>query len=185
MVCERLRPVRPTLVFGILERDGDAFYNSAVVVHRGELLGVYRKTHLFSAEAEIFTPGRGFPVFKMHGICFGLNICYDTRFPDAALAVRAQGAQVLLVPAQNMMRRESAAKWKDLHNTVRRIRVEETGMWLVSADVTGERDADRVGWGPTSAMDPTGRIVAQVPLDAPGTVTVQIAASSTFSNPIA
>jgi 5-aminopentanamidase len=121
----------------------------------------------------------------MHGICFGLNICCDTRFPDAALAVRARGARVLLVLAQNMMRHESALRWKDTHSTVRRIRAEETGMWLISADVTGERDPQRIGWGPTSVIDPGGRVVAQVPLDAPGTVNVQIEASSTFSKPIA
>jgi 5-aminopentanamidase len=184
-IRERLRQVRPALVFGMLERAGGSLFNSAVVVDRGELRGVYRKTHLTAAEAEIFMPGREFPVFNMHGICFGLNICYDTRFPDAALAVRAQGAQVLLVLAQNMMRHESALRWKDTHSTVRRIRAEETGMWLISADVTGERDPQRIGWGPTSVIDPGGRVVAQVPLDAPGTVTVQIAASSSFSKPIA
>jgi predicted amidohydrolase len=63
----------------------------------------------------------------MHGICFGLSSCHDTRLPDAALAVRAQGAQILLVLAQNMMRHESALRWKDTHSTVRRIRAEETG----------------------------------------------------------
>ena len=37
-------------------------------------------------------------------------------------------------------------------------------MWLVSADVTGERGRDYVGYGPTSVMDPTAEVVAQVPL---------------------
>jgi predicted amidohydrolase len=34
------------------------------------------------------------------------NICHDTQFAEAAAAVAAQGARLLLVPAQNMMRRD-------------------------------------------------------------------------------
>jgi hypothetical protein len=29
-----------------------------------------------------------------------------------------------------------------------------TGLWLVSADVTGERDESRIGLGPTCVVDP-------------------------------
>jgi hypothetical protein len=47
---------------------------------------------------------------------------------------------VLLVPAQNMMGRDKAVWWQDRHNEIRTRRVRETGMWLVSADVTGQRD---------------------------------------------
>jgi predicted amidohydrolase len=101
---------------------------------------------------------------------FGINICYDTKFAGAAAAVATQGAQLLLVPAQNMMRREAAKRWKDLHNPIRAERVRETGMWLVSADVTGERDEHRIGYGPTSVINPRAEIQAQVPLMTTGMV---------------
>lgn len=180
-ILRRLIGVRPALVFGVLERRGGEFFNSAVVVKGGRLLGVYRKTHLYGSELTVFSPGRSAPVFDVDGVRFGINICYDTRFPAAAAAVADQGAQVLLVPSQNMMPRERARQWQDRHNEIRRERVRETGMWLVSADVTGERGTDRIGLGPTCAIDPSGTVVAQVPLGSPGLVTVQIPASSTFS----
>ena len=41
-------------------------------------------------------------------------------------------------------------------------RVYETGMWLVSADVTGRRDPTRVGLGPTCVTNPAGTVVTQV-----------------------
>lgn len=68
---------------------------------------------------------------------FGINVCYDTRFAEAAAPLPAQGARLLLVAAQNMMRRPAATYWKDRHHQVRAERVRETGMWLVSADITG------------------------------------------------
>jgi 5-aminopentanamidase len=78
------------------------------------------------------------------------------------------------VPAQNMMRRQAAEEWKHRHNQIRAERVRETGMWLVSADVTGERGDTHVGFGPTSVMDPSADVVAQVPLMETGMVIAQI-----------
>ncbi len=162
-VLTRLSVIKPVLVFGLIEEDNSRYYNSAVVVSQGSLLGSYRKTHLVTGEST-FDSGRSFPVFDMHGIRLGINICYDTQFASAAAAVAAQGAQVLLVAAQNMMRRDNAEHWKDLHHQIRAQRVRETGMWLISADVTGERDEHRIGYGPTSVINPEAEVVAQVPL---------------------
>jgi hypothetical protein len=49
-------------------------------------------------------------------------------------------------------------------------------MWLVSSDVTGARDAERVGWGPTSVINPRGEVVAQVPLMEVGLVAADVPA---------
>src|SRR5689334_21017166 len=106
-VLRRLAPLRQTIVLGVLERQGPRFFNTAVVIAGGRVVTAYRKVHLTAGEA-IFTPGSGYPVFDVGGVRFGLNICYDVRFPRAAAAVAIQGGQVLLAPSQNMMRRENA-----------------------------------------------------------------------------
>ena len=58
--------------------------------------------------------------------------------------------------------------WRPRHALVGSERARETGMWLVRADVTGERDANRIALGPTCVIDPAGRILAQVPVGAVG-----------------
>jgi predicted amidohydrolase len=136
-------------------------------------VGGYRKRFLTGGES-VFTPGDASPVFDCNGVRFGINICYDTRFPPAATAVAAGGAQMLLVPAQNMMRRDNALRWQDRHNQIRTQRVHETGMWLVSADVTGERDSTRIGLGPTCAINPAGQVVIQVPAGTTGMAIAEI-----------
>ncbi len=50
----------------------------------------------------LFQAGDAYPIFNMNGINCGINICYDTNFPEAAHAVAAQGARVLLVPSQEV-----------------------------------------------------------------------------------
>jgi predicted amidohydrolase len=172
-VLARLAAVRQVLVLGIIERRDHRYYNTALVIAGGHVLGGYRKTFLTSGEA-VFTPGDGYPVFDCGGVRFGINICYDTRFRQAAAAVAAAGARLLLVPAQNMMRRDRALWWQHRHNNIRVQRVHETGMWLVSADVTGERDDTRVGLGPTCVIDPAGQVVARVPSGVTGMAIAEI-----------
>lgn len=170
-VLRALSGIRQMLVLGMIERRGGSCYNTAVVITGGRVVGGYRKTFLTAGES-VFTAGGTYPVFTCGGLPFGVSICYDTRFPHAAAAVAARGARLLLVPAQNMMRRDKAYWWQQRHNQIRVRRVRETGMWLASADVTGQRDQSRIGLGPTCVMTPEGNVVAQVPV---GTVGVAIA----------
>ena len=167
-LLDRLSAIRPTLVFGVIEQNGSSFFNTAVVVSQGRLECVYRKTHLVPGE-RLFQAGDTYPTFTIDGVTCGINICYDTRFPQAARAV----AQVLLVPSQNMMKRQAAESWKHRHHAIRADRARETGMWLVSSDVTGARNGLRIGYGPTSVMNPEGE-VAQVPTMTEGMVTAKI-----------
>lgn len=174
-VAARLADVTPVLVVGMIERCGSRLYNSAVVLEHGRVAGVYRKTHLMAGEL-IFAAGDEYPVFEVKGLMYGINICYDTQFAAAAARIAAQRAHLLLVPAQNMMKREAAETWKHRHNQIRAERARETGMWLVSADVTGERGETHAGFGPTSVMTPSGDVVAQVPPMETGMVIAQIPA---------
>jgi predicted amidohydrolase len=172
-VLRRLARVDQALVFGVIEQDAGTYFNTAAVVVRGTLVGAYRKTHLMPGES-LFQQGGSYPTFELRGVRFGINICYDLQFAEVAGQVAAQGAQLLLVPAQNMMRRAAAAYWKDLHHGIAAERVRETGMWLVSADVTGERDRYRVGYGPTGVINPQAQVVARIPLMATGMVVADI-----------
>jgi predicted amidohydrolase len=162
----RLPENGPMLVFGLIEADNGRLFNTAVVVHRRALIGRYRKAHLLSRE-RCFDAGCTQGVFQANGLRFGINICHDTNFARAAQGVAALGASLIVCPANNMLPPNSAEKWKDLHNAIRAKRCRETGLWLISADVTGERDGC-VSWGPTAVITPAGEVAAQLPLGRPG-----------------
>jgi N-carbamoylputrescine amidase len=88
-----------TLVAGIAEHDGDALYNSAVVVGPGGLLGTYRKLHLWDQENRWFAPGdRGVPVFDTPVGRIAAIICYDGWFPECYRVAALGGADVVCVP---------------------------------------------------------------------------------------
>jgi predicted amidohydrolase len=141
-------------------------FNTAIVVDHGALIGRYRKVHLLAGE-QIFDAGSDNHVFEISGLRFGVNICYDTNFSEAARKLADLGASLIVCPANNMHHRKTAEALKNVHNSVRAERCRETGIWLVSADVTGERDG-RISWGPTAVLNPAGEVVAQLPLEKTG-----------------
>lgn len=173
VVLRRLEPIKATVVVGVIETEQGRYFNTAAVITGGRLTGRYRKTRLMPGES-VFDPGDAYPTFVLGGVRYGINICSDTQFPEPAAQVAAQGAQVLLVAAQNMLRRPVADRCKDLHHSMRADRARETGMWLVSSDVTGVRGDSRIAYGPTSVISPQGDIVTQVPLMTTGMVVAEI-----------
>ena len=86
------------------ERAGQAHYNSVAVVDAGgELLGVYRKSHIPDGpgyeEKFYFRPGdTGFRAWRTRFGAVGVGICWDQWFPEAARAMMLLGAELLLYP---------------------------------------------------------------------------------------
>ncbi|MDO9429983.1 MAG: carbon-nitrogen hydrolase family protein [Phenylobacterium sp.] len=171
-VLRRLPKTGPMIVMGMIEVENGRLFNTAVVIDRGAVVGRYRKAHLMSGE-QAFEAGSDSPVFDVGGLRFGINICYDTNFTEAARKVAERGASLIVCPANNMMRRKAAETWKAAHNAIRGERCRETGLWLISSDVTGERE-DRVAWGPTAVLNPAGEVAAQLPLDQTGLLVFDI-----------
>lgn len=176
VVLDRLPRTGPMIVMGLIEAADGRLFNTAVVVDRGALIGRYRKAHLLGGE-QFFEAGRESPVFEVAGLRFGINICYDTNFPEAARKLAELGASLIVCPANNMLRRETAEAFRDVHNAARGDRCRETGLWLLSSDVTGERDG-RISWGPTAVLNAAGEVVAQLPLDQTGLLVFDIPCGS-------
>jgi N-carbamoylputrescine amidase len=86
------------VVGGLLEREGDALYNSAVLLGAG-VTGRYRKTHLWDREKLLYEPGRELPVFDTALGRIGLLICYDAWFPEAARTLALKRAQTICIPS--------------------------------------------------------------------------------------
>ena len=92
------------LPISFFERAGNVMYNSIAVIDAdGEVLGVYRKTHIPDgapyAEKFYFSPGdTGFRVWRTRYGTIGVGICWDQWFPEAARAMALMGAELLLYP---------------------------------------------------------------------------------------
>ncbi len=106
---EAARKHRLYLCTGSLpESEGGRLYNRAYLLGPdGEVLLSHAKAHLFDVrlptlpltESDVFSPGSSLDSVKTPLAVFGILICYDIRFPEAARALALQGTEVLLVPA--------------------------------------------------------------------------------------
>ncbi len=97
--AEASRDLGILVVGGLLEAEGDAIYNSAVVVGPDGLLGCYRKTHFWDREKLMYESGRELPVFETPLGTLGLLVCYDAWFPEAIRTLAMRGAEILCIPA--------------------------------------------------------------------------------------
>ena len=88
-----------TIIAGFPEAAGDRIYNSAAVVDRTGLRGVYRKAHLWDSENAVFDRADDLPLLvdTEHGR-IGVMVCYDVEFPEWVRAVALAGADLLCAP---------------------------------------------------------------------------------------
>jgi N-carbamoylputrescine amidase len=86
------------------ERDGPRYFNSvAIAGANGEILGVYRKSHIPDGpgymEKYYFRPGdTGFKAWRAGAGTIGVGICWDQWYPEAARALVLEGAEILFYP---------------------------------------------------------------------------------------
>lgn len=81
----------------------EKIYNSACLIsNKGKVIGNYRKIHLYDTEKEVFTPGNKFHVFDTEIGKIGVMICFDLDFPESARILTLQGAEIILIPTNNM-----------------------------------------------------------------------------------
>jgi predicted amidohydrolase len=118
------RQLKIHLVAGMLEADGEARCNTAVLISpEGSLLGKYRKQYL---EHELVRnrPGCLSPVFETPYGRAGLLICADRRLPGIAHRMKQAGADFLLCLSGGMFGPKS-------NDGILQARSRETGLHII------------------------------------------------------
>ena len=148
-----------SIICGLAEREGDRLYNAvAVVDESGQLVGKYRKTHLFTTapvcEQDHLTAGETCSLVKLGTFTVGIMICYDLRFPELARALALGGAELIVIPAAWPANRASHFK---LLSACRAI---ENQLYVAACNRTGT-DQSLVFGGCSQLVDPYGIVLAE------------------------
>ncbi|MGQ4616315.1 nitrilase-related carbon-nitrogen hydrolase [Nocardia sp. R7R-8] len=151
------------LVAGTVEQvepGGDRIRNTLVVLGPdGSLVTRYRKVHLYDAfghfESDVVEPGviEAPATFTVGDVTFGMQTCFDLRFPEGVRRVAAAGAQVLLLPAQWIPGPGKVDQW----TTLVRARAIENTVYVAAADQAAPRGA-----GASMIVDPAGAVLAEL-----------------------
>jgi beta-ureidopropionase len=155
------------LVYPFFERDGERYYNSAIIFGpRGEKLLKYRKHTIPSSrlhfkqatEKFFFQPGDlGFPVVSTpFGVKLGLIICYDRNLPEPARCVALNGADLIFVPVATT--KAALSRWELLL----RARAAENVTYIAAASRVGPDKGgapEAVYIGESLIVNPRGEII--------------------------
>jgi beta-ureidopropionase len=149
------------LVYGSYERGTErgVVYNSAALLGpNGDILGVYRKTHLFPTERLAgggwSTPGTDPVVVHTPLASIGLSICYDGDFPELFRAEAILGAEVICRPTALL---RSFEIW-ELTN---RARAYDNHVYMVACNGVGPDAGGNYYFGHSMIVDPIAHKLAQ------------------------
>lgn len=150
---------------------GDKLANTSLVFNPdGEECGRYRKIHLFDVvtpngegyrESDNYVPGETVEVVDIDGVPTGLAICYDLRFAELFLALRAADVEMIILPAA-FTQQTGEAHWDILV----RARAIETQAWVIACGTTGwhvdGQGNRRQTYGHSMIVSPWGDVVLQL-----------------------
>jgi predicted amidohydrolase len=150
------------IVCGINEAtaEGTRIHNTLLAIDAsGDVVATYRKLHLYDAfgytESSLVSPGGIEPpqTFTVGDLSFGLQTCYDLRFPEVTRRLVDAGADVVLMPAEWVPGPLKEDHW----TTLLRARAIENTVYLAAADQCGKSGA-----GNSMIVDPMGVVLASV-----------------------
>jgi deaminated glutathione amidase len=142
------------------DKDGKIYNCHLIINSNGEVAGVYRKLHLFDVDTPDFKFRESKIVEKGEGVTklvqtplgkIGMLICYDIRFPEPAIWLKTQGAQIITYPSAFAVS-TGKAHW-DILNRARAI---ENQCFVISAAQQGKHNEKRSSYGNAIAVSPWG-----------------------------
>ena len=150
LAAELAAELGATIAIGLLERDGDAHYDSVVVVGEAGLLGTYRKTHLYPPERAHFASGDRLTAVPTAAGRLGLMICFEHAFPDVATALALAGSEILVIPSAVPYGYEHLLRLRT------RARAQDNQLFAVASNLAGD-----VFCGGSLIVDPRGDVLAE------------------------
>lgn len=181
-ICKELKLVMPISFF---ERSGNTTFNSIAIIDAdGEVLGVYRKTHIpddhYYQEKFYFSPGdTGFKVWDTAYGKLGVGICWDQWFPESARCMALMGAEILMYPtaigSEPILDCDSMPHWRRVMqghsaaNIVPLVAANRIGTETVTpTEANGGQESSLSFYGSSFITDETGALQAQADRDTQG-----------------
>ena len=148
------------ILAGLAEKDdrGRIFASHLVASPEG-LCGVYRKCHLSPFEQSVYCGGDSLPVFNFKGATFGVELCYDTHFPELSTLFALKGAEILFCPHAS----PRGTPEQKQSNWLRHLpaRAYDNGVFVVACNQTGINTEGLEFPGLALVLNPLGEVIAE------------------------
>ncbi|MDO8682084.1 MAG: carbon-nitrogen hydrolase family protein [Armatimonadota bacterium] len=147
------------LIGGTMVERGEELFNTALIISPdGKVAGEYDKVHLTGEDKKWFAPGQSVSVFDFGGALFGVQICFDVRFPEPYRYLKSLGATVVF----GIFNACGGATWKiPVLEGAYRTRAAENSMYMVAVNAAGP-----LQMAVSRICDPRGLSLAEANQDA-------------------
>ena len=130
--------------------------NTLVALREGRIIAHYGKLHLYDAfnmqeSARVDAGHEIAPLIDVDGMKVGLMTCYDLRFPELALSLALQGADILALSAAWVRGPLKERHWA----TLLAARALDTTCYIVASGECGNKNI-----GLSQVVDPQGVVIA-------------------------
>ncbi|RLB16379.1 MAG: nitrilase [Deltaproteobacteria bacterium] len=147
------------ILAGLAEKsEGAEPFISQMIVGPKGLIGVHRKTHLGPPEKGIYQAADSLETFCAGGAAVGIELCWETHFPEISTAMALGGAEILFCPHASP---RGTGKEK-LQSWLRHLpaRAFDNGVYVVACNQVGETSAGYSFPGVAVVIGPDGRVDA-------------------------
>jgi predicted amidohydrolase len=150
------------------ERGG--LWNAAAVVDPTGVRAVYRKTHLWDAEPDVFDAGDAPPPVVQTPVGrIGVAVCYDLFFPELTRGLALAGAEIIVVPTNSPRASGNPDPREHAGVSVARATAHVNRVFVAVCDRYGEERGQE--WvGRSLIVDPAGDLLAGPPGDRAATL---------------
>ena len=149
------------VVWGTYERGparGVVYNSAALIGPRGDVLGVYRKTHPFCTELASrggwVTPGDEVCVVETSLGRIGMIICFDGDYPELSRITAVRGAEIIARPS-------ALLRSADIWELTNRARAYDNHVYVVAANATGIDPGGTIYFGNSMIVTPIAEVVAR------------------------
>ncbi len=148
------------ILAGMAEKAHDSrIYATHMIAMPDGELETYRKTHIAPPEKEIYNPGNTVPIFTFKESTFGVQLCYDSHFPELSTKMAVKGAEILFLPhaSPRGLAIDKHRSWMR-HLTARAF---DNSVFVVACNQTGYNGKGLTFPGNAVVLDPAGNIIGQ------------------------
>ena len=136
-------------------------YNSGVLIGPQGVIGVHHKMHVPLIEKMYFYAGNESEVFKTELGNIGIEVCYDSRFPELSRILALKGAEIICCVFASFAK---VAQAEDSYYHRSFVRAEENGVFFISANSSGQQ-GDVHFSGHSAIAAPDGTLIAISEID--------------------
>ena len=128
------------------------------VTENGKIVGTYRKTHLGLKEKECAAAGDSLPVFRTSKAVIGIQLCFESHFPEISGTLASKGADIILMPHASGL---AADRRKTTWNKILPARAYDNAVFVATCNLAGDSGTGTVFGGGSCVFGAEGDLLAE------------------------